>query len=115
MTVHQVPTQRSRGRPTTFRPDIADQICWRLTEGESLRAICRDEGMPPASTVMTWAMRDEQGFREDYNRARELQAWSMADEIIDIADAAEGGVKNARLQIKTRMWLLSKMLPKTFG
>ena len=34
------------GRPSTYGQEIADEVCRRLAGGESLRAICRDEGIP---------------------------------------------------------------------
>ena len=34
------------GRPSTYSQEIADEVCRRLAGGESLRAICRDEGIP---------------------------------------------------------------------
>ena len=37
------------GRPTDYRQETADAICERLANGESLRAICRDDAMPALS------------------------------------------------------------------
>src|ERR1700687_4871212 len=62
-------------------------------------------------------------------RARELQAHTIADEILEIADDARGDyvvrngktaldhehVQRARLWIDSRQGLLSKMLPKVYG
>jgi terminase small subunit-like protein len=47
---------------TNYAPEIADTICTRMSEGESLRAICRDPGMPSGGTVRGWAVRDVDGF-----------------------------------------------------
>ena len=38
-----------------YTPALADTICKRIAEGESLRAICRDPGMPSEGTVRGWA------------------------------------------------------------
>ena len=37
---------------TNYTREIADAICSRMSEGESLRAICRDPGMPSEGTVV---------------------------------------------------------------
>src|SRR5689334_9626997 len=73
------------GRPSSYTPEIAEQICQRLKEGETLRQICRSEGMPSKTAVLHW-LRDREDFRAQYAHARELQTDHWADEIIDIAD-----------------------------
>ncbi len=47
-------TRRGPGRPTRYTPKVAADICTRLAEGESLRAICKDDAMPGLRTVMGW-------------------------------------------------------------
>lgn len=122
-----------RGRPTIFTNDIAREICARLAAGESLRSVCRDENMPAEATVREWVLDDREGFSAQYNRAREFQAYSMAEELLEISDdgsndwmakhgkEAEGyllngeHVQRSRLRVDTRKWILSKMLPKVYG
>lgn len=120
-----------RGRPSSYTPEIADEICKRLSMGESLRAICRDEGMPNEATVRTWALDDKEGFYTQYARARELQALHWAEEILEIADDGSNDtninpktgepmldsewMQRSRLRVDTRKWLLSKVLPKVYG
>jgi hypothetical protein len=121
------------GRPSLYTDEIAAEICRRLADGESLNAICRDDHMPNKSTVWAWNVDDREGFSNRYARARELQAQSMADELLEIADdgsndwMARNGpddpgyelngehVQRSRVRIDTRKWLLSKMLPKVYG
>lgn len=106
------------GRISTFSAEIAAAICERLAQGESLRAICRSEGMPPPSTVRTWVVDDVQGFAARYARARNFGLDEMAEEIIDIADARTDGhddVGHRRLQIDARKWMLCKLAPKRYG
>lgn len=122
------------GRNTTYTPDIALLICERLVEGESLRAICRSEGMPPLGTVFRW-LEAQEAFRDQYTRAREIQAESFADELTEIADDGsndwmvrrnrdgemvgwqENGeaIGRSRLRVDTRKWIVSKILPKKYG
>lgn len=53
------------GRPTYSR-EIGDRICQLLREGHSLRAICRELGMPGRRTVLDWVRRDYDGFAARY-------------------------------------------------
>ena len=121
-------------RPTTFTKHIADVICIRISEGESLRTILKDDGMPAQSTVYEWLMRHPV-FAEQYTRAREEQADSLADEIIAIADeqpeivvvtdkktgaVIEHKLDGAFLQwqknrIDARKWTAMKLKPKKYG
>jgi hypothetical protein len=79
------------GRPTTYSQELADKICERLIDGESLRRISKRPGMPNASTVCRWLAAHED-FREQYARAREAQADTLADEALYIADTPKVGV-----------------------
>lgn len=107
-------------RPSDFTPELANAICERLIEGESLRKICRSDDMPSASTVCRWLSQNE-AFREQYAHAREAQADTLADEILDIADGSEFAepdsvqVARDRLRVDSRKWLSAKMAPKRYG
>src|SRR5262249_46433192 len=57
--------QRRRGRPSDYCAEIAMTICDRLADGESLRAICADAGMPDKATVFRWIGRHK-AFRNQY-------------------------------------------------
>ena len=119
---------------TKYTDDLAEEICRRLAEGESLRSICRDEHMPDESSVRGWANNDEHPFAPQYARARETGYHALADEILDIADDGTNDyverqnkdgstsvvfdaeqVQRSKLRVDARKWLLSKMLPKQFG
>lgn len=107
---------------------IREEILRRLAAGESLRAICRDEGFPAPSTVLDWCAADTD-FGERYARARITGYKLLAEEIIEIADDSTGDttysdsgpkmdaefVARSRLRVDTRKWLLAKMLPKVYG
>lgn len=121
-----------RGRPSTYSADVASEICSRLAEGESLRAICRSEGMPAESTVRGWVIDNVDGFSAQYARARDLGLDCMAEELLEIADTPQSGVKvknadgrvetiegdmieHRRLRVDSRKWFLSKLAPKRYG
>jgi hypothetical protein len=118
------------GRPSDFTPELAATICARLAAGETLRAIAKDEDMPPESTVRGWALEDREGFSAHYAKAREIGYMAMADETLEIADDGSNDtyktdegqeatnhdvIARSRLRVDTRKWLLSKALPKVFG
>lgn len=122
---------RKKGRPSAYTHKIAEVICIRLMDGQSLRRICCDPKMPSQTTVFRWLMhpaRDD--FRERYARAREVQAEALFDETLDIADdgsndwmeSQEGGVdyngdavQRSKLRIDTRKWMAAKLAPKKYG
>lgn len=96
-----------------YTPQVGTVICEGLAAGQSLRAICKGEGMPAPSTVCLW-VRENPDFAEQYARAREAQADHYADEIIEIADRAEDA-NLARVQIDARKWFASKVAAKKYG
>lgn len=120
------------GRPSDFTQEIADTICERIADGESLRSICNGEDMPNKATVFRWLAGNDT-FRDQYARARETQADALFDEILAIADTPQigekrkvkedGGVEvstgdmieHRRLQVDARKWMAGKLRPKKYG
>lgn len=127
------------GRPTDYSIELTASICVRLAEGESLRSICRDDDMPSLATIFVWLGKHPE-FVDQYARAREEQAETLASEIIDIADeectmvksskhpsAAKDGedelevvfdstaVARNRLRVDARKWVAAKLKPKVYG
>lgn len=127
---------KRKGRPSSYTQAIGDAICERLGDGDSLRTICADENMPNKATVFRW-LADERysAFRDQYARARETQADTIVDEMIDIADDgtndwmerknADGesigwmengeALRRSQLRIAARQWVAGKMRPKKYG
>lgn len=97
-----------------YPEETRDKILERIANGESLRGICRTEGMPPAPTVCRWLAEDE-SFRERYARAREAQADALFDDILDIADTPDEDPRRLKLRIDARIWAASKLKPKVYG
>ena len=82
-------TAPKRGRPSDYSPEIARTICYRLIEGESLRRICSDAGMPGKATVFRWIARHKE-FRDRYIGARDSQAEGLGEEMFEILRYASG-------------------------
>lgn len=105
----------TRGRPSLYTPEVVEEICRRLADGEPLTRICEDDHLPVESTIRKWALEDREGFFAEYTRARQLQAQHMFDETVDISDVGTGDVGRDRLRVDTRKWWLSKVVPKLYG
>lgn len=95
------------------RMQVFDQILERIAEGESLNAICRDADMPNKATVFKWLAADDQ-MSDRYTRARQAQADTMADAIVEIADTVDD-VARARVMIDARKWMAGKLRPSVYS
>jgi len=120
------------GRPTIYSDVLAATICQRMADGESLRAICRDDAMPDMVTVYKWIGKYPE-FANQYKAAQEDRVTTFAEEMVDIADNGSNDwmlkhdpenpgwlangelVQRTRLRLDTRKWLLAKMAPKKYG
>ncbi|MCJ8336346.1 MAG: terminase small subunit protein [Epibacterium sp.] len=103
------------GSGVEFSQEIFDEICDRLSDGESLRKICSDDDMPNKGSVFKWLASDEK-LSDQYARAREVQADALFDDCLDIADGVSPeDVQKARLRIDTRKWMAGKLRPKKYG
>lgn len=121
------------GRPTLFSADIADELLTRLSSGESLRSICKDEHMPHESTVRSWVVHDSpEGFAKRYTLARDIGLDCKADEFLEVAAQplpakvitvgpkgrevkVMDAVDRSRLHADSLKWYLSKLAPKRYG
>jgi len=125
------------GRPTTYTPELTYLICERLSAGESLRSVSRDDGMPVMSTIFKW-MREHPEFSNQYDKAKMESADALVEDMLDIADnqveqplLVDGlplqidgkmvmikdmvSVNHAKLRVDTRKWAASKLKPKKYG
>lgn len=122
-------------RPTSFNTAIGDEICRRIAEGESLRGMCEGSDMPHVSTVFRWlADPKNTEFRDQYAHARDVQAETIFDQCLQIADDATNDyvekvrpdgskydafdaehVQRSKLRIETRKWMAGKLAPKKYG
>jgi hypothetical protein len=57
-----------RGLPV-HTAELAQHILDQLSSGRSLRAVCRDDGMPALNTVLKWVRDDRDGFAARYRQA----------------------------------------------
>jgi hypothetical protein len=121
-------SEKKLGRPSSYTKEKAAEICARLVNGESLRSICRDDNMPDVKTVYLWMSQNET-FLQQYTKAKEDQADTLQEDILDIADTEpmqvvddkgvaridSGHVNWMRLRIDSRKWIAAKLKPKKYG
>ncbi len=119
---------KPRGQQTLYTPELAQEICLRLAEGETLRSVCKDNHMPDERRVRAWVVEDRNGFAPHYARARDSGLDCMADQLIEVArdgsqdnyDPDTGKInqesyQRSRLHVDTLKWYLSKLAPKRYG
>lgn len=111
---------------------VQEEICRRVVNGESIKRICADDGMPSKATVFNWLLRDE-AFRMAYAIAAHMRGHHMFEEAIEVAsqepprvivqtgeDTSEsrvdvGAVQHMRLRVDTLKWAAGKLNPKAYG
>lgn len=116
----------------SITPDVFDEICERLADGESLRSICKDSELPDKSTFFRFLRANPQR-RDQYTRAKEEGCTAIAEDAIDIADDGSNDwmrdndpenqgyrlngehVQRSKLRVETRKWFLAKLQPKVYG
>lgn len=128
----KAPTPANKPKPRrVFDQKVADMICIGLSEGMSLRQILKADTtgvLPAQSTVYDWLLRHP-AFAEQYARAREEQADTNADEILEIADEMppeftddkgrtyldQTFIQWQKNRIDARKWTAMKLKPKKYG
>lgn len=112
------------GRKSTYNDSQASEICERLSEGETLSQICRDEHMPSRDAVYKW-IKAYPEFEQQIARARSQGFDALGEACIDIAFSQPertpaGTVDSGDVQLrKMRVWatleLLKRWDPKRYG
>lgn len=103
--------------PGSATHELIDEILNQVALGHSLAKTCKKLGVK-RPTVMRWFAQDIAGSADRYARAREFQADSHADMIIDACKdvlAGELPPDQARVAIDGYKWAASKLKPNTYG
>jgi hypothetical protein len=104
---------------------IKSEICERIANGETLQRICARPPMP-TKTAVRQALCKDPVFRQNFAKAKELQAEQWAEEILDIVDAgapapgeegegAANDLPRAKLRVEARKWLLARLAAMSSG
>lgn len=103
------------GRHSIKTRELCEEICRRVANGESLRAICASPGMPDRQTILNWLEVDAD-FSAIYARARVAQADYMDDLILETANRVEeDNAQSARVKIMAYQWRAARLKPKVYG
>lgn len=114
--------------PIEYGKEITEKICSLIASGQSVKKISELKGMPNADTIHSWVAKYPD-FTEAYYSAIKVRVARYADEIADISDddskdlidvdgkPMQNGVavRRADIRIRTRQWMLERMLPERFG
>ena len=113
--MNKKPVGRPPGRPSKYTAEIADVICERMIEGESLVKICADPEMPTRTTIYRW-MDANPEFVTRCARAREGLADYLVDAIEDLASkTTTDNFQAMKVKIATAQWRAMKMAPRVYG
>jgi hypothetical protein len=103
-----------------YREDIVEEWLLLIAGGRTMNEIYNGnrDRFPHPATVGQWLIKHDD-FYEKFMKAKRVGAEIDADYIRYIADSCDesstGAVQKARLQVDTRMKILSKLLPGTYG
>src|ERR1035437_5958753 len=101
--------------------DIIERVMAEVSEGTTLRSMCREQNMPTFSTIYTWINADAELITR-FARARETGFDCISEQILDIVDDSssdtytdsEGNertntevVQRSKLRAETRLKLLA--------
>lgn len=76
---------KTRGRPPVrFNPDLMNKIFDQVSEGPSLKEVCKAQGMPAPRTVYRW-LRDDEELWARWQVVKELRSHSLFDHALDLA------------------------------
>lgn len=116
---HLPQVQVGAGRMARYQPDLGLAICEAVAHGQTLKAISKDVGVG-RTTINRWIMVYPE-FGDAYRRARELSAFALEDEALDLArfivvtpkDSA--GVRAVDVAINQFRWSASRRNPSIFS
>jgi len=127
--------KKKTGRPSKYTKKVAEKVCDLVAADprNTMRSIAERKGMPTERTLFRWLDKHEE-FRQQYARAKEIQAEHLVEEMLSIADDGSLDVElrtnrqgeeyeaerpdivsRSKLMLDTRKWLAGKLKPKKYG
>jgi hypothetical protein len=119
--------RKARIPKTDRRPfDDADlvSLCNHIATGKTLSSWAKKAGFDHSS-VLRWIRADPEGRLKTYRDARQMQAESAMDTLLDLVDEKmpsdehgrmdSAAVNDKRLRIDTRKWIAGKLYPSVYG
>ena len=133
LVVYRRPPRYRTDTQFPYNEEVAIRLCERIAGGESVKKITAEKGFPNQSTVTRWLWKYE-AFRQLYTQARRLQAETLMDELVGIADMSDNdfvekvdkdgtpymaynreAVERSRLRVDARKWAITKLYPSKYG
>lgn len=93
---------------------IGDMLLDRLANGELLKVILGEPGMPTFAQVQRWRRDNLYDFEERFQWAMRSQAEAMGDDIIIIGDS-ERDPRDKRVMFDTRRFVMAHRRPEIWG
>lgn len=107
------PINKPFSKWTEYTDELAQEICARLSDGESLIHICDSERMPTRQTVLNWRNKRPE-FDAMYLNARREQAEFYAEKGLELAmNAKDAGL--GRLAWDALRWTAGRLRPDLYG
>ena len=110
-------SKKTKAKPVTITPELFDDILERLANGESLRAICRDDHTPSIWAFLRYVDKSEEAAQQ-YARARESNGDYHGSSVAQIAADVVAGVippDVARVAMDAHKWTAGRLKPKVYG
>jgi hypothetical protein len=106
---------------TTYTRELGQRVCEHVANGLWLREIAALPAMPPEDDLLRW-FRDENDFRQQFTRAREVSAYSLESEAIELLRKIAKDPKADSLTLKKAealavqfRWSAERRNPAEFG
>lgn len=115
-----LPLERGRQRMPyrSMTNEMMTEICSQIARGKALYRIVKLEGMCSRDTFFKSVSTNAE-WAKQYKEAVDMRGEYFADQISELSDEARGQtseeVQAIKLQVNTRQWLASKLLPKKYG
>ena len=100
------------GRPVSLPdPEICEKLLEHVATGGTVRAFCRQKGMPSYRTLYRWLDKDEEFMSRFVHTSRFLGARAIAEEALALVDTPPpmvGEGENARMDNAHVNWMRSR-------
>jgi hypothetical protein len=103
-------------RPSSYTPEIGARICEAVASSQDglRKTLENDPELPELRTVQRWQQNNAQ-FCQMFALAKQQQLHNMAEDIVDISRDDSLEPNDKRIRVDTLKWLLSKLIPRTYG
>jgi hypothetical protein len=110
------------GRPSIYTPELGEEICHRLAEGESVLRMCKEARMPFQNTVRKWSRgfgipeEHKATFMLNYEQARLDWQDKIHEELETMPSETEtADMSRATLWSNNMKWSLARSNRQRFG